>query len=82
MDVSVTQAAKSEAVVMLDSVTIAEMLRVALYEQGVEFAAWKKDHYSKPVLMQIRHGAGVQKLVQGAVAQVQKETEAMLKGLK
>lgn len=82
MEITLALPSKTEASLTLDSVTVAEMLRVALYEQGVDFAAWKKEHYSKPVLMQIRHSAGVQKIVQSAIAQIGKQTDVLLKGLK
>jgi DNA-directed RNA polymerase subunit L len=81
MQISVTFPSKTVAVVTLDSVTVAEVLRVYLYEQGVEFAAWKKEHYSKPVTMTIRHAGGVEKVVKAAVGAIQKDGEALVKGL-
>ena len=81
MEITIDLPSKSEATITLSSVTVAEILRVYLYEQGVEFAAWKKDHYSKPVTMTVRHAAGVEKLVKQAVVAVQKDAEAMSKGL-
>lgn len=81
MHITLTLSSKSEATLSLDNVTVAEALRAYLYEQGVDFAAWKKEHYSKPVTMTIRHAAGVEKVVKQAVVAVQKDTEAMAKGL-
>jgi hypothetical protein len=82
MHISVVQKSKHEATISLDSVTVAEVLRVALYEQGVDFAAWKKEHYSKPVLMIVRHADGVQKIINAAVGQITKQTELLVKELK
>ena len=81
MQITLDMPSKSEATLTLDSVTVAEALRVYLYEQGVDFAAWKKEHYSKPVTMTIRHAGGVEKVVKQAVAAVQKDAEALMKGL-
>jgi hypothetical protein len=81
MQVSVVAEEKGEMTLSLDNVTVAELLRVALYEQGVTFAAWKKEHYSQPVTMIIRHSSGVSKIVKQALAQIEKDVALLIKGL-
>ena len=78
MDVQILSESKDELTLELSSVTVAEILRVYLYQEGVEFAAWKKGHYSKPVQLVVRHPNAV-KLVKQAVVALQKDTAALAK---
>ena len=52
MDVNIIKDDKNELEVELDTITLAEVLRVYLNnDSGVEFAAWKRDHPThKPIL--------------------------------
>ena len=54
MQIEIIQNEKHELTLSIDSITIAEILRVALYEQGAEFAAWRREHPSKPAILKIK----------------------------
>ncbi len=82
MQVSVVSEDKHEAELQLDSVTIAEILRVYVHEQGVEFAAWRREHPSKPVLFKIKSAGSVSKVVGDAVAAISKELQHLRSGCK
>jgi len=63
--------------VQLDNLTIAEIVRVYLNkDSGVKFAAWKKEHPSKPAMLTIRtEGKGAKKALQDAISAIEKDTE-------
>ncbi|MAE49614.1 hypothetical protein CMI48_02180 [Candidatus Pacearchaeota archaeon] len=84
MEINVLKQEKEDAEFDIDRVTAAEVLRAYLNEQdGVEFAAWRREHPSKPALMKIKtKGKTVKKAVGDAVAAVKKDADALVKGLK
>ena len=60
----------------LDNPTVAEIFRVYLNEQGIEFAAWKKEHPTKPVIFRIQSsGKTVKKAISDASATIKKDLE-------
>lgn len=78
MNVEIVKSEKNEVELNMDNSTIAEVMRVYLNEVGAEFAAWRKEHYSKPIVMLIKsEGKTVKKLVSEAVAAVEKDIEGM-----
>lgn len=67
----------------LDNQTVAEILRVYLNQQGIEFAAWRKEHPTKPVIMRIESSdKTVKKAVSDAAMAIKKDLERLEKGLK
>jgi len=67
----------------MNNLTIAEILRVYLNEQGIEFAAWRREHPTKPLLFRIQSsGKTVKKAVSEAVSAIKKDLEDIEKGLK
>ncbi len=82
MQITVSQVDKQEAHLAIDNVTVAEILRVYLYQEGVEFAAWRREHPSRPVSMVVKHSGGVQKVIKQAIATLKKECDVLVKGLK
>jgi DNA-directed RNA polymerase subunit L len=84
MEINVVKQEKEDSELELDLVTAAEVLRAYLNEQdGVEFAAWRREHPSRPALMRIKtKGKSVKKAVSDAVAAVKKDADALVKGLK
>ena len=64
----------------MDNQTIAELLRVHLNEdEGVQMAAWKRDHPDKPVIFEIKtKGKTAKKALEDASAKIEKETEKIL----
>jgi DNA-directed RNA polymerase subunit L len=76
MNIDIIKSEKDEIELNLDNQTIAEVLRVYLYEQGVNFAAWKREHPSKPILFKIKSSSKtVKKVVSDAVASIKKDCE-------
>ena len=74
MDVKVLKQDKNEVEVSLDNVTLAEILRVYLNEQGIEFAAWRREHPTKPVIIKIQSsGKSVKKEVSDAISAIKKD---------
>lgn len=66
MEIEIIEQSKGELEVKVDNITVAEVLRVYLNEQGVEFAAWRREHPTKPIIFRI-HDANAKKAVSDAV---------------
>jgi DNA-directed RNA polymerase subunit L len=74
---------KNEVEVSLDNVTVAEILRVYLNNQGVEFAAWKREHPTKPVVIKVQSsGKTVKKEISDAVVAIKKDLNKISSSLK
>lgn len=64
----------------VDNLTVAEILRVYLNENGVKFAAWRRDHLTKPVIFRIESsGKSVKKAVSEAIASINKDLSVLSK---
>jgi len=75
MELKILKDEKNELEIQLDNQTVAEILRVYLNEdKDVNFAAWKKEHYSKPLVLKIEStGKSAKKALQDAIAKIQKD---------
>ncbi len=74
MKVEVIKSEKEDLEVKVDSVTVAEILRVYLNEQGVKFAAWRKEHPTKPIVFKIQtSGKTSKKAISEAVSAIKKD---------
>ena len=82
MNIEVTKQEKNEIELKIDNQTIAELLRVYLNNQGIEFAAWRKEHPTKPLIMKIQSSKSIKKAVSDAVAAAKKDLEKISSGLK
>lgn len=82
MNVEIVSQDKGHADVHLDSITIAEIMRVYLVENGADFAAWRREHPSKPVIFKIQSEKGVGKAVIAAVGALKKDLDSMRAALK
>lgn len=64
----------------VDNLTVAEVLRVYLNDQGIKFAAWRRDHLTKPVIFRIESsGKSVKKAISEAINAVNKDLNALSK---
>ena len=64
----------------VDNLTVAEVLRVYLNENGIKFAAWRRDHLTKPVIFRIESsGKTVKKAISEAVSAINKDLNSLLK---
>ena len=74
MEVEIIKSEKEDLEVKVDNVTVAEILRVYLNEQGVKFAAWRKEHPTKPIVFKIQtSGKTSKKAISEAVSAIKKD---------
>ena len=61
----------------IDNQTVAEIVRVYLnQDESVKFGAWKKEHYSRPLLLKIKtEGKTAKKALQDAISKIQKDLD-------
>jgi DNA-directed RNA polymerase subunit L len=83
MNVEVVKQEKNDVELRIDNLTVAEVLRAYLNNNGIEFAAWKREHPSKPILFKIESsGKTVKKAVSEAVEAIKKDCDKVLGALK
>ena len=84
MEIKIISESKDELKTELESVTIAEILRVYLNkDSGVEFAAWKREHPTeKPILKVMTKGKTAKKAVNNAVSAITKDLDKTLSDFK
>lgn len=83
MNIEIIKQEKDDVEFFIDNSTVAEIARVYLNEQGVKFAAWRRQHPSKPLIMRIQSSSGtVKKAVSEAVAAATKDVESVISILK
>lgn len=64
----------------IDNLTIAEILRVYLNNNGVKFVAWRRDHLTKPVIFRVESsGKNTRKLISEAIGSINKDLSALSK---
>ncbi len=77
MEINILKNTKEELEAEIESLTIAEILRVYLNKDGhVSFAAWKRDHPTKkPTLLVKTKGKTAKKAVSDAVSAITKDLD-------
>jgi len=77
MEIEVIKDEKNELELKINNQTIAELVRVYLnQDSGVKLGAWKKEHYSKPIVLKIiSEGKNAKKALHDAIARAQKDLE-------
>ena len=80
MEVKILKDEKNELELSIDSLTIAEVLRGYLNkDENVIFAAWKKEHPNKPLILRIEtKGKSPRKAVEDAIEHIQKDSEKLV----
>ena len=79
MRIEIVNQEKNEVELKVDNPTVAEILRVYLNRQGIDFAAWRREHPSKPVTMLIRSsGKNINKEVAEAIDAIKKDLSKIL----
>jgi len=75
MDIKILRDDKNELEVQVGNQTIAELIRVYLnQDDSVKLGVWKREHYSKPIIMRIEtNGKTAKKALQDAIAKAQKD---------
>ena len=83
MNIEVVKNLKDEMELKIDNLTIAEILRVYLYEHGADFAAWRREHPSKPLVFNIKSkDKTARKAIADSVSAIKKDCDALLKAVK
>jgi DNA-directed RNA polymerase subunit L len=83
MEVEVVKDDKNDMEVKVSNLTVVEILRVYLNDIGIQFAAWRREHPSKPAIIKIQSSSGtVKKAVADAVVAIGKDLDEIEKGLK
>ena len=77
MHIEIVSLDKNEAELKIDNLTVAEIIRAYLYESGADFAAWRREHPSKPLIFQVK-GSNVKKNVSDAIAAIKKDCGDLL----
>jgi DNA-directed RNA polymerase subunit L len=77
MELNILKNSKEEIELELESLTIAEILRVYLNKNSdVVFAAWKREHPTKkPILLVKTKGKSAKKAIDEAVEQITKDLD-------
>ncbi len=75
MELKIIKDEKNNLEIEIENQTVAELLRTYLnQDSSVELGAWKKEHYSKPLILKITtNGKTAKKALQDAIAKIQKE---------
>jgi DNA-directed RNA polymerase subunit L len=74
MNIEILKQEKDEVELRIDNPTVAEVMREYLNRQKIEFAAWRREHPSKPLIMKIVVSSGtVKKAVSDAVKEIKKD---------
>jgi len=75
MEIKIIKDEKNELEAQIDNQTIVEIVRVYLNQDpAVKIGAWKKEHYSKPLILKITtEGKTAKKALQDAIAKAQKD---------
>jgi DNA-directed RNA polymerase subunit L len=74
MNLEVIKAEKNDIELKIDNLTIAEILRVYLNEQGIDLGVWRREHPFKPLTMKIRSG-NAKKSVSDAIETIKKDLD-------
>jgi DNA-directed RNA polymerase subunit L len=77
MELKILKDEKNELEVQIDNQTVAELVRVYLNEDdSVKLGAWRKEHYSKPLVLKIvTEGKTAKKALADAIAKARKDLE-------
>lgn len=74
MNIEILEQDKNNLELKIDNITIAEILRVYLNKQGIEFAAWRREHPTKPVIFKIKSSdKSLKKEISDAVSAIKKD---------
>ena len=84
MDIKILKSEKNELEVEISNLTIAEILRVYLHkDDSVVFAAWRRDHPSKPAVLRVEtKGKTPKKALEDAISLITKEAEKIVSDVK
>lgn len=80
MNVEVMSHSANDCEVKVDNLTVVEIMRVYLNENGIKFAAWRRDHLTQPAIFKIESsGKTVKKAIAEAVSAISKDVDSLIK---
>jgi len=77
MEIKILKDEKNSLDVEIDSVTVTEVLRVYLNENGVKLAVWKRDHPTKNPVLHIED-SNPKKALKAAIVSVEKDIDSVV----
>ena len=84
MEIKVLKNESNEIEIEIDNLTVAELLRVYLNkDSNVELAAWRREHFEKPVVLKIKtKGKTAKKSLDDAISQIKKDSSVLEANIK
>ncbi|MEK6908994.1 MAG: hypothetical protein AABX23_03005 [Nanoarchaeota archaeon] len=80
MNVEIISAESDLIELRVDNLTVAELLRVYLNQNGIKFVAWRRDHLTKPVILRIESsGKTAKKAISEAIININKDLDNLSK---
>lgn len=81
MNLEIIKAEKGDIELKIDNLTIAEIIRVYLNEQGVDLGVWRREHPFKPLTMKIQ-SSNSKKALSDAVDAIKKDLDKISSAVK
>jgi DNA-directed RNA polymerase subunit L len=81
MNLEIIKAEKDDVELRIDNLTIAEIVRFYLNEQGIELGVWRREHPFKPLIMKIQ-SSNSKKAVADAVDAIKKDLDKLASAVK
>lgn len=79
MEIEILNQEKNVMELKIDNLTIVEILRAYLNKQGVKFAAWKREHPTKPAIIRIESSdKNLKKVVSEAISAIKKDFDKLV----
>ena len=77
MEIKILKKEKNDLELSVDNQTVAEIVRVYLNkDDSVKIGAWKKEHYSKPLILKVKtEGKSAKKALQDTISKIQKDLD-------
>ncbi|MBI2632119.1 hypothetical protein HYW75_03885 [Candidatus Pacearchaeota archaeon] len=79
MYIEIVKNEKNAMELRIDNLTVAEILRDYLYRTGIRYAAWRREHPSKPIIFKIESSdQSVKKVISDSVEAIKKDCDKIL----
>lgn len=76
MKIEIIKEENNEIELKIDNPTIAEIIRAYLNDQDIEFAAWRREHPTKPLIFRIQSSEkNVKRAINDAISAIKKDME-------
>jgi DNA-directed RNA polymerase subunit L len=82
MEIETTIKEKNSLELKIDNLTVAEIVKSYLNKQGIEFAAWRREHPTKPIIFKIKSQKPIKKEIAGSISEIKKDLDKILSSTK